>query len=327
MRAVELSVALCTRDRPEQLRRALASLAAQTVPPGEVLVIDNAPGDGRTRRLVESEFPVFRYAAEPVPGLDFARNRALRTATGDVLAFLDDDAVADPGWTAALLAPFQDPNVGAVTGRVEALAAETEGQRLVEANGGYGRGTSPVRLPRDADRPLHGRRAPLIAWAVSVGSGCSLAVRRDLMLRLGGFDEALDLGPALPGGGDHDALWRVLESGSDVVYEPAALAFHEHRRDLAAAFIQIAGHQRALVALLVKSLARARGRRRLGLLVFLAWRLVKPAVRLARRIAGRDPLPAPLLLRMLRDCWRGLWAYPAARREAARRWERRRMTA
>jgi glycosyltransferase involved in cell wall biosynthesis len=319
---VELSVALCTRDRPEQLRRALASLAAQTVPPREVLVVDNAPGDGRTRRLVESAFPAFRYVAEPVPGLDFARNRALRTADGDVLAFLDDDAVADPGWAAALLAPFRDPRVGAVTGRVEALAAETEGQRLVEANGGYGRGAAPVRLPRDADRPLHGRRAPLIAWAVSVGSGCSLAVRRDLMLRLGGFDEALDLGAALPGGGDHDALWRVLEAGSDVVYEPAALALHEHRRDLAAAFAQIAGHQRALVALLVKSLGRARGRRRLGLLAFLAWRLVKPAVRLARRAAGRDPLPAPLLLRMLRDCWRGLWAYPQARREAARRWER-----
>ncbi|HVR99014.1 MAG TPA: hypothetical protein VMW27_20510, partial [Thermoanaerobaculia bacterium] len=84
---------------------------------------------------------------------------------------------------------------------------------------------------------------------------------------------------------------------------------------------QIAGHQRALVALLVKSLGRARGRRHLGLLVFLGWRLVKPAVRLARRSVGDDPLPAPLLLRMLRDCWRGLWAYPQARREAARRWE------
>ncbi|HVR99568.1 MAG TPA: glycosyltransferase, partial [Thermoanaerobaculia bacterium] len=260
---MDLSVAICTRKRPEQLRRALASFGVQTLHPHEVLVIDNSPDDDRTRRLVEDAFHGVRYVAEAVPGLDFARNRALRTATGDVLAFLDDDAVAHPGWATALLAPFADPRVGAVTGRVEALAAETEGQRLVEANGGYGRGTTPVRLPRDADGPLHGRRAPLIAWTVSVGSGCSLAVRRDLMLRLGGFDEALDLGAALPGGGDHDALWRVLEAGSDVVYEPAALAFHEHRRDLAAAFDQIAGHQRALVALLVKSLGRARGRRRL----------------------------------------------------------------
>jgi hypothetical protein len=85
-----------------------------------------------------------------------------------------------------------------VTGRVEALTLETEAQRLFEANGGFGRGLERVRLPEDARRPLHGRRAPLIAWAVSVGSGCSLAVRRELALGLGGFDEALDLGEVLP---------------------------------------------------------------------------------------------------------------------------------
>jgi glycosyltransferase involved in cell wall biosynthesis len=320
-----LTAALCTRDRPDLLRRALASLAAQIPPPAEILVIDNAPADGRTRAVAlaaEGVIAGVRYLVEPVPGLDFARNRALAAASQEVVVFLDDDAVAEPGWAAALLAPFADPAVGAVTGRVEPLETATDGQRLVEANGGYSRGDETIRLPRDAVRPLHGRRAPRIAWAVSVGSGCSLAVRRRLLLGLGGFDEALDLGAALPGGGDHDALWRVLEAGADVVYEPAARARHEHRRDLAAAWSQIAGHQRALVAFLVKSLVsppRARGGRRLDIFLFLAWRLVKPAVRLARRAAGRDPLPARLLLRMLGACWAGLWAYPAARRAARRR--------
>jgi GT2 family glycosyltransferase len=314
-----LTAAICTRDRPKELRRALASLRAQTAPPDEILVIENAPRDGRVREMIEHDFPGVRWMAEPVPGLDFARNHALAAATGDLVAFLDDDAVADPGWAAALRAPFADPRVGAVTGRVEALATDTPGQQLVEANGGYSRGLRRVRLPEEAEQPLHGRRAPRIAWAVSVGSGCSLAVRRALLLEIGGFDEALDLGAELPGGGDHDALWRVLEAGASVVYEPAALARHEHRRDLAAAGRQIVGHQRALVAFLVKSLRRARGRRRLGIFVFLLWRLGKPAVRLARRAVGRDPLPMPLLLHMLAACWAGLWAYPAARRTAARR--------
>jgi glycosyltransferase involved in cell wall biosynthesis len=314
-----LSVAVCTRHRPEQLRRALGSLLSQSEPPLEILVVDNGSEDGSTRDLLRQELPAVRYLVEPVAGLDFARNRALREARGEVVAFLDDDAVAAPEWAAALLRPFRAAHTGAVTGRVEALALETEAQRLFEANGGFGRGTGAVRLPRDARRPLHGRRAPLIAWAVSVGSGCNLAVHRERMLALGGFDEALDLGPALPGGGDHDALWRLLEAGFDVVYEPAAVAFHEHRREMPAALDQIVGHQRALVAFLVKSLRRAGGRRRLDLLAFLAWRLGKPAVRLARRAAGRDPLPAPVLLRMLAGCWRGLWAYPAAQRVAARR--------
>lgn len=316
---MRLTAAICTRDRPEELRRALASLAAQTQPPDEILVVENAPRDGRVRELIERDSPGVRWMSEPVPGLDFARNRALAAATGDVVAFLDDDAVADAGWAAALRAPFADPRVGAVTGRVEALATDTPGQRLVEENGGYSRGAQRIRLPEEGARPLHGRRAPQIAWAVSVGSGCSLAVRRSLLLEIGGFDEALDLGAELPGGGDHDALWRVLQAGSSVIYEPAALAWHEHRRDLAAAGRQIVGHQRALVAFLVKSLGRSRGRRRLGILAFLLWRLAKPVARLARRAAGRDPLPAPLLLRMLAGCWSGLWAYPAAWRTAARR--------
>lgn len=319
-RRLELTVAVCTRNRPEELRRALDSLARQDPPLPEVLVVDNAPEDARTRELVESEFPGFRYLEEPVPGLDFARNRALSAALGDVVAFLDDDAVADPGWAAALLAPFQeDRQVAAVTGRVLPLALETDGQQVFEANGGFSRGERQVRLPRDTDERLHGRRrAPLIAWAVSVGSGCSLAVHRWRILSLGGFDEALDLGPALPGGGDHDALWRLLSAGWTVVYEPAALARHEHRRELGAAFDQIVGHQRALVAFLTKSLLQARGRhrRRMEILAFLVWRLVKPAVRLLR---PGDPLPLGVRLRMLGQCWKGLGAYKAARRIARAR--------
>jgi len=318
-----ITVALCTRDRPDRLRRALASLAAQVPAPAEILVIDNAPTDGRTRAVAEATDGVIsgvRYLVEPVPGLDFARNRALAAASREIVVFLDDDAVAEPGWAAAMLAPFVDSRVAAVTGRVEALETETEGQRLVEANGGYSRGDEILRLPRDVDRrPLHGLRAPRIAWAVSVGSGCSLAVRRRVLLALGGFDEALDLGAALPGGGDHDALWRLLEAGWEIHYEPTARSRHEHRREEEAAWAQIAGHQRALVAFLVKSLGKARGARRRSILLFLLWRLAKPAVRLLRRAAGRDPLPAGLLLRMLAACWTGLWAYPLARRAAERR--------
>jgi hypothetical protein len=86
----------------------------------------------------------------------------------------------------------------------------------------------------------------------------------------------------------------------------------EQRRELEAMHDQIVGHQRALIALLTKSARRARGRVRLGILAFLGWRLLKPGLRLARRAAGRDPLPAPILLRMWRDCFSGLGAYPAA---------------
>jgi glycosyltransferase involved in cell wall biosynthesis len=318
-RLPDLTVAICTHDRPALLARALASVVAQSPAPAEVLVVDNAPSDGRTRELVERQFPGVRYLLQPVPGLDFARNLALAEAVGQVVAFLDDDAVAAPGWAEALCRNFADPRVAVCTGRVEPLAVETDGQRLFEANGGFSRGTVRITLPDDAARRLHGRRVPLIAWAVSVGSGCSYAVRVGAARALGGFDEALDLGALLPGGGDHDLLWRALQSGARVVYEPDALAWHEHRRELGAAHQQIVGHQRALLAFLGKHLVRSPAR--LPLFGYLTWRLLKPGVRLVRRGLGRDPLPAGVLVRMWWHCWAGLATYPQARRVARARRE------
>jgi GT2 family glycosyltransferase len=318
-----VTAAVCTRGRAPVLGRALAALTSQSGPPLEILVVDNAPIDDSVRELVRGHYPMVRYAREPVPGLDFARNRALRDATREVVAFVDDDAVVERDWAAALLDVFaRNPRVAVCTGRVEPLSLANEAQRLFEANGGFSRGLAPVRLPADARRPLHGRQAPLIAWAVSIGSGCSYAVRRDVALALGGFDEALDLGHPLPGGGDHDLLWRALEAGYEVAYEPRALAWHEHRSEMPAVRAQIAHHQRALVAFLAKHVVRGRGRTRLSLLAFLTWRLAKPGVRLARRVIGRDPLPESLLLRMWWNCWLGLAAYPYGRFLARRRWDR-----
>jgi len=317
--SLHLTVAVCTRGRTAMLARTLDSLRAQIPSVEEILVVDNAPPDEATRELIVERFPGVGYVREPVQGLDFARNRALASAGGDVVAFLDDDAVAAEDWAAALLAAFtSDPAVAVCTGRVEALGVGTEGERTFEANGGFSRGLGRIRLPADAGRPLHGRPAPLIAWAVSVGSGCSYAVRREVALALGGFDEALDLGVVLPGGGDHDLLWRALEAGYSVVYEPAAVARHEHRPSAAGAHDQIVGHQRALLAFLAKHLV-AGGRARGRIAGYVAWRLVKPGIRLLRRALGRDPLPAAVLASMWWNCWAGLVAYPAARRVARSR--------
>ena len=227
--------AICTRDRTDRLRRALRSLMGQTREPAEILVVDNAPGGPATRSLVRDEFPGVRYVMEPVPGLDFARNRALRETSREIVAFMDDDVVAGPGWAGAILDVFRESErIAICTGKVEALSLETEGQRLFEANGGFARGEERIRLPADRKRRLHGVPVPLIAWSIGVGSGCSLAVRRRTILDLGGFDEALDLGHPLPGGGDLDILWRVLDAGYEIVYDPAVQARHEHRREVEA---------------------------------------------------------------------------------------------
>lgn len=316
----DMTAVVCTRNRAVQLERSLDSLLAQEWVPREILVVDNAPADESTQRLLERRFAGVRYVREPVQGLDFARNRALREARCTLVAFVDDDALADTGWARAMMKAFDaNAETAAIAGRVEALALETDAQRLFETNGGFSRGVDPIHLPADRNRLLNGRRVPLVAWLTRIVNGCNLVIRRDVALELGGFDVALDLGRVLPGGGDHDMVWRILQAGYDVMYLPDALVRHDHRREMRAVLDQLVGHQRALVAFLAKAAVQAKGSRRIPIIAFLGWRLVKPAVRLARRLVGRDPLSVSVLLRLWVHSLRGVGAYPAARRTARRR--------
>jgi hypothetical protein len=108
-------------------------------------------------------------------------------------------------------------------------------------------------------------------------------------------------------------LWRILQAGYDVVYEPSALAYHEHRREWEEVLTQLAGHQRGLTAFLAKAVAQARGRQRFEVLAFFLWRLLKPGVRLTKGLVGRDPLPPLALLRMWGNALLGGPAYLLAR--------------
>ena len=308
-------VAICTRDRAPQLARALRSLEHVMDEGHEVVVVDNASSSAQTRDLVEDDFPQARYVRESREGLDFARNRAIQETEAEIIAFLDDDAVAEGNWLAALVNAFRcDHQLALCFGRVEALNEETLGAQLFEANGGFGKGGQPIALPGDKPVIFGILPVPLIANIVRVGSGCSMAVRRSALSTIGGFDIALDLGASLAGGGDLDVIWRFLYAGFHVRYEPTSRARHEHRADPVATARQIIEHNRSLVATLTKALVHAPARRKPSVLVFLAWRLLKPAIRIMARIAGRDPLAVRTLLLLWWSCWRGLVAYPAARR-------------
>ena len=137
-----VTVAVCTRDRADQLERCLAALARQRLAT-QVLVVDNAPSDDATARLLAARFPDVERVVEPRPGLDHARNRAVATATTEVVAFTDDDVVVDPGWTWAIARAFdEEPDLGLLTGLVLPLELETPAQQLFERYGGFGRGVT-----------------------------------------------------------------------------------------------------------------------------------------------------------------------------------------
>jgi GT2 family glycosyltransferase len=226
-----LSIATCTKDRAQRLARLLGSLvpliATSRFRSTEVVVIDNASVDSATRDAVAG-FAGVRYVFEPRAGLDFARNAAMRHATGELLAFLDDDVVVDRDWLDGLFTAWQGcPDAGGFSGLVLPYRLDTEAQVQFELRGGFGRGFEPkVFHAASADNPLH----PVGAGVI--GAGCNMAFDRSLLLSLGGFDEALDTGAPLPGGGDLDIFYRVLRSGRPIVYEPRYAVYHEHRETL-----------------------------------------------------------------------------------------------
>lgn len=229
--APSLTIAICTKDRAARLARLLASLDAVRGGSGfadlEVIVVDNAPSDEATRDAV-ARFDGVRYHREPRAGLDFARNAALSAAHGDLLAFLDDDVVVDRNWLAGLLSAWRRrPDAGGFTGLVLPYRLDTPAQIHFEAKGGFGRGFAPDEF--------HGARWGNMFHPVSagiLGAGCNMAFDRRLLLDIGGFDEALDTGAPLPGGGDLDIFYRVLRTGRVMAYEPRYAVYHEHRETL-----------------------------------------------------------------------------------------------
>jgi len=226
-----VDIAICTHDRADVLARCLDSLrrvGAVSARQVRVLVIDNAPSDDRTARLVEN-FRGVNYILEPKPGLDFARNRAIREATADWIAFLDDDVVVDRGWLAGLQEGLQaNPDAGAVTGPVLPLELETRAQILFEQIGGFGSNFDRVRFGRAVvGIPTYPCGAGMF------GAGCNMVFSRRVLVELGGFDEALDTGAPLPGGGDLDMFYRVVRAGYPLVREPKLLIYHQHRREYA----------------------------------------------------------------------------------------------
>ena len=200
-----VAVAISTRDRPDALVRCLASLRAGGEQPAEIVVADQS--DTPPSEVLDA--PARRIRARP-GGLAAAQNDAVRATAAPVVAVVDDDCVADPGWIEAIARAFADPELGFLSGPVQPLGPADPGTHAVATR------TSMDR------RRLDGRTLP---W--DAGSGNNFAVRRDWFDRIGGADERL--GPGAPGKGglDMDLFRRLLRAGAPGVYEPDAVVFHE----------------------------------------------------------------------------------------------------
>ena len=212
-----VSVVVCARSSPRDLHACLAAVAAQTVAPLEVTVVDGAPGGGPAFEVARDHR--VQYVVAPQPGLSSARNAGLRASRAAVIAFVDEAARPAPGWLAAIADAFASPGIDVVTGHVMATELETHAQHLFQdLYGSIGNGLQPA---------VYSRRGRSLTFEPELyGNGSNMAFRRDALEAIGGFDEILDLGKLSSGGGELDAFQRLIEANGTILYRPDAYVRH-----------------------------------------------------------------------------------------------------
>jgi glycosyltransferase involved in cell wall biosynthesis len=209
----DLAVAVATRNRPAGVRRCVDALLSGTLPPAQIIVIDQSH-DGETaavlRACPSSPRTRITYVRQHVDGLSRSRNAALALVKGNLLAVTDDDCVPDRTWAEVIVREFSRADApDALTGRVLPLGPETAGLAAVSSRTGTER-----RDFRDEAEP----------W--DVGTGANFAARCEWLVRVGAFDERLGSGTRGGAGEDIDLLHRLLRGGARIRYEPDAVVYH-----------------------------------------------------------------------------------------------------
>jgi len=310
-----VTVVIATRGRPESLDRCIRQVLACDHPAVTVLVVDNDPVDDHTAAVVNAfDNPNVVYIREPRRGASVGRNRGLREARTEIVAFTDDDTEVDSSWLHKLAGAFAtDSELVCLSGPVLAARLATDEELAAEHALSWTKGFEPRRFSL-ADPPPESSIFPFSPGLFGVGA--NLAVRADVARDLGGFDEALGPGSASHGGEDCEFMVRLVLAGHVVGYEPSVLVWHHHRTSGEALHVQLRGYAVGLGAFLAK-VALDRGARAA------AMRRVPAAVVQLHRISARGSAAGDVMPESSdRRRWTGLlvgpWAYLRARRAARR---------
>ncbi len=263
--AGEVDVIVPAYERPELLDICLASLSAAT--PARILVVDDASIDpavsevARLRGAVVVRHPVNRGPAA-------ARNSGLNASTSPIVAFVDADCASTEGWLEPLVVHFDDPRVGAVAPRIIARSAS----RGLLAR--YEQARSALDM---------GPRPELVAHGAPLGflPSAALVVRRSA-LGDKAFDEEMRVGE------DVDLIWRLVDQGWLVRYEPASIVTHQTRPNARGWLRQVFGYGTSAAALESRHPGRLAPARLSG------WNLAIVALLMGHRIPRRTAIVGAL---------------------------------
>lgn len=216
MRRIKLSVVIVTYNRRKDLEECLNSLLSLNEPPSEIIVVDSNSTDG-THELVK-RYPL-KFVNIKERSMVKARNIGFQHAKGEVVAYIDDDVVVNKDWSKYIIEPYEDEFVGGVVGRVisyydgKALYLSAKHMAIGKVfNNGLilGNFDIPTQHPIEVDTLM----------------GCNMAFRRDLLLKVGGFDENFR-GSCFRD--DTDISLRLKSLNYKIVYHPKAIVRHKFK--------------------------------------------------------------------------------------------------
>ncbi len=206
-----VSVVVCTYNGARHLRQCLRELSHLDYPDYEVIVVNDGSTDKSA--AIASEFDV-RLINTPNCGLSNARNTGLRAATGEIIAYIDDDAYPDPQWLRYIVNTLQSSTHVAAGGpNIPPPGASLVSTSVSHSPGG----------------PLHILLTDEIAEHIP---GCNMAFWKKRLAAIGGFDPQFRVA-----GDDVDVCWRLQEKGWTIAYSPSAVVWH-HRRSSAQAYLK-----------------------------------------------------------------------------------------
>ena len=214
-----VSVVVCTHNGSGTIRECLEGISRLEYPDFETIVVDDVSSDGAGDIAREMGFRVVPARGR---GLSCARNTGCEAASGEIIAYIDDDAYPDPHWLSYLAAAFRDQSFAAVGG--PNLPPPGDGalaECVANAPGG----------------PNHVLIADRVAEHLP---GCNLAIRRRCLEAVGGFDPQFWVA-----GDDVDICWRLQERGWTLGFHPAAQVWHHRRGSALRYWKQQVGYGRA----------------------------------------------------------------------------------
>jgi hypothetical protein len=219
----QITVVVATHERPEALRVCLDGLLQQDYPRFEVVVVDNAPYSAETTNLIASRFyPRVQYVREPRHGTAWAYNRGLHAARGKIIAFVDDDVIADRCWLTGVAEGFaSDSDVRCVTGPTLPTKLSAQAQLVLGRQGRGGEGFEQRIFDPAINRP--GDSLFMFA-AGRYSSAMNVAFDTALLRRLGGVSHAREIGKFTRGGKDLSAFSRIVLEHR-VLYQPTAMVW------------------------------------------------------------------------------------------------------